>query len=377
MRKMDSRMLTISVVVLAAAVVAGLASCTSEKKEDASAPEVVRNVALLSVQRATVPDVIEAPGTVHASESAPVSAQIMGNVVAINVREGDHVKRGQVLAILDDAQPRAAVDRATAAVNAAAHDTVAADAEYTLASATLKRYQDLFDKKSASPQEFDEVKARYQAASARREMAQAGQSQAKAALAQANTTLGYTRIRAPFDGVVTDKKVDPGSLAAPGMPLLTVEGAGHFRLEATVDETSLRYISKGASVPVRVDALGDTQLPGKVVQIVPAADPASRTFVVKVELPANPALRSGLFGRAYFSRGQRESIVVPRTAVVDRGQLQGVYTVGQDKVASLRYITVGKPQGDQVEVLSGLEAGDRLVAAPGERDLSGKRVEVQ
>ncbi|MFB3917026.1 MAG: efflux RND transporter periplasmic adaptor subunit [Terriglobales bacterium] len=377
MRKTDSRMPKLFVVILVAAVAAGLGSCTSEKKEAAPVPEVVRNLAVLDVQRATVPDVIEAPGTVHASQSAQIAAQIMGNVIAINVREGDHVKRGQMLAVLDDAQPRAAVDHASAAVNAANHEAAAAEADYTLASATLKRYQDLFEKKSVSPQEFDEVKARYQAASARQEMARAGQSQAKAALLQANTTLGYTRIRAPFDGVVSEKKVDPGALAAPGMPLLTVEGAGRFRLEATVDETSLRFITRNSSVPVRIDALGEGELAGKVVQIVPAADPASRTFVVKVELPANAALRSGMFGRAYFSRGKRESILVPRTVVVDRGQLQGVYTLGRDKVASLRYVTLGKPQGEQVEVLSGLEPGDRVVAAPDQRDLSGKRVEVQ
>ncbi len=363
-----------------AALLAGVAlatACSSEKKPAVATAETVRDVAVVPVQPATVPDRFEAVGTVHASEMAQLAAQIMGNVVSVNVHEGDRVRRGQVLVVLDESQPRAGLERATAAVQAADHESVAAEADYTLAAATMKRYQELFEKKSVSPQEFDEVKARFQAASARRDGAHAAQAEAKAAQAQARTVLEYTRIRAPFDGVVTEKRVDPGALAAPGMPLLTVEGAGRFRLEATVDESNLRAVHEGGAVPVRIDALGDNQWQAKVVQIVPAADPGSRSFVVKLELPANPSLRSGLFGRAYFSRGERQSLLVPQAAVVNRGQLQAVYVLGQDKVADLRYITLGARDGDSVEVLSGLQAGDRLVANPAGRELGGKRVEVQ
>jgi RND family efflux transporter MFP subunit len=355
---------------------AGLSSCSSEKKETAAAPETVRDVALYSVQRTTVPDVVEAVGTVHATETAQLSAQVMGNVVAMNAHEGDHVRRGQVLIVIDDAQARAGVDRAQAAVSASDHEAAAAQADSTLADATMKRYQNLFEKKSVSPQEFDEIKARFQAASARREMARSGQAQAKAALAEAQTMLGYSRIRAPFDGVVTEKRVDPGTLAAPGMPLMTIEATGRYRLEATVDESSIQYVKFGEPVSVSVEALGGRDMKGKVVQIVPAADPASRSFTVKVELPADPNLRSGLFGRAMFPKGERNSIVVPRTAVIERGQLQGVYVLGPDRIANMRYVTLGKNAGDQqVEVLSGLQPGESMVTNPGERDLTGKRIE--
>ncbi len=357
--------------------VTGLASCSSETKTSAAAPEVVRDLQVRTVSQSTVPDVLESMGTVHAAQTAQVSAQMMGNVVAVNVHEGDTVHRGQLLAVIDDSQPRAGLERAQAAVNAANQEAAAAESDYTLAEATMKRYQMLFDKKSVSPQEMDEMKARFQGAAARREMATAGQAQAKAALAQANTVLGYTRIVAPFDGVVTERKVDPGALAAPGMPLLTIEGSGRFRLEANVDESGMRYVRMGQQVPVVVDAVGDTPLGGKVVQIIPAADPASRSFVVKVELPGNPGLRSGLFGRARFPKGQRQSLVVPTQAVVTRGQLQAVYVVDSNNIASLRYVTVGSQAASGQEVLSGLSQGDRLVAAPGDRDLTGKRVEVQ
>ena len=230
---------------------------------------------------------------------------------------------------------------------------------------------------NGAPQEFDEVKARYQAAVAHRDRTQAGQAQAKAALAQAHTSFSYTRIVAPFDGVITEKKADPGTLASPGIPIFVIEGMGHYRLEATVNENDLRFVRMGQQVPVVVDALQNPELKGKVTQIVPAADPGSRSFLVKIELPSDAQLRSGLFGRAQFSRGQRSSFVIPRTAVVERGQLQGVYVLDQNKVAGLRYVTLGKTSGPQVEVLAGLQEGERLVVQPGLLDWSGKRIEAQ
>jgi RND family efflux transporter MFP subunit len=372
---MNTRVGTTAISSMLLAAIFTLAGCSSQPRSAGTAPEIVRDIAVLDVRPTALPDVIESVGTVRAAESAPLAAQVMANIVSVNVHEGDRVRRGQVLAVLDDAQLRAAAERARAAVSAANHESAAAESEYALASATLKRYQDLFEKKAVSPQEFDEVKARAQAATARREGARAGQSQAQAALAQARTMLGYTQIRAPFDGIVTEKRVDPGAMATPGTPLMTIEALRGYRLEADVDESSLHYIQIGQKVAAQVDALGGKRLQGKVVQIIPAADSASRSFTVKIELPADAQLRSGLFGRAYFTRGEREALVVPRTAVVERGQLQGVYVVGSDQIATLRYVSLGKTDGDTIEILSGLRSGERLVAAPGTRDLSGKKLQ--
>jgi multidrug efflux system membrane fusion protein len=354
-----------------------LAGCSSEQTRTAPSPETVRNLPVLAVQRASMPDLLEAVGTVRAAQTSEVASQMMGNIVEIRGHEGDHVQRGQVLAVIDDSQPRAAVDRWTAADLAAQQQLVGADSDLALAESTLKRYQTLYEKKSVSPQEFDEVKARQQAALARRDMAKAGQAQAQAALRQARTSLDYTRIRAPFDGVVTEKKADSGTLASPGMPIFTVEDVRRYRLEATVNENDLQYVRTGEQVSVVIDAFENLALKGKVVQIVPAADAASRTFLVKIELPTDTRLRSGLFGRAQFSRGKRQALLIPHSAVVERGQLQGIYVLDQNKVASLRYITLGKPSGAEVEVLAGLQDGEQLVAKPGAVDLNGKRIEVQ
>jgi RND family efflux transporter MFP subunit len=269
------------------------------------------------------------------------------------------------------------VERAQAALSAAQHEVAATQTERSLTESTLKRFETLYQRKSVSPQEYDEIKARYEGAVARAEAAQSGESQARAAVVQAQTAFSYTKLRSPYIGVVTERKADPGVLAAPGMPLLTVEAAGRYRLEATIDEANSRFVHVGEFVPVTLGAYPDQQFSGKVMQIVPAADPNTRTFLVKIELPSNSVLRSGLFGRASFSRGERESLLVPRTAVVDRGALKGVYVVGADQVASLRYITAGHAVGDRLEVLSGLNAKEAIVVSPGDREMGGKRVEVQ
>jgi RND family efflux transporter MFP subunit len=332
------------------------------------------NVSVIVAQKTTLPDWLEAIGTVRSAQTSQVASQTVGNITEVRVHEGDRVVSGQILATIDDSQPRAALEQATAAVNAAEREVAAADSSFVLAEATLKRYQPLYEKKSVSPQEFDEIKARYQSAEARRDMARAGQAQANAALTQARTSLGYTQVRAPFAGLVTEKKADAGTLASPGMPIFTIEDMRSYRLEVTVDESNIRVVHVAQSIPVLLDALGNTELSGKVAQIVPAADAASRSFLVKIQLRTDARLRSGLFGRARFSRGERSALMVPLTAIAERGQLQGLYVVGLNRIAELRYVTLGKTAGQQVEVLSGLQEGEKIVAAPGNRELGGKQI---
>jgi RND family efflux transporter MFP subunit len=281
-----------------------------------------------------------------------------------------------VLAVIDDAQSRAGIDRANAALAATRQEVAATEADYALAGSTLKRYENLHEKKSVSPQEFDEIKTRFAAAEARRDAARAGRAQAEAGLAQARTYYDYTRIRAPFDGVITAKLADAGTTATSGTPVLVMEDVARFRLEVTVDESALGVVRLGQTVPVILDALQE-DLQGIVVQIVPAADSGTRTFAVKLELPVTANLRSGLFGRARFARGQRESILIPHTAILDRGQLRGVYVIGSDQVASLHYVTLGKRIGSDYEVLSGLDDGDRIIAEPRDREFSGCKIEVK
>ena len=362
---------------LSLVVITSLAILTAcdQAKTVSAAPEIVSGMQLVTIERKTIPDVVETVGTVHAAEEAQISAQMMGTIVSVNVHEGDQVHRGQVLAVLDDAQPRAGLDRAQAAMAAAEHESQAAETDAALAQSTRKRYEALYERKSVSPQEFDEFRSRAVAADARRDSARAGQAQAKAAMSQAQTALEYTRVRAPFDGIVTARRMDPGTLAAPGMPIMTVEARGRFRLDVDLDERNLTVARIGETVPVVIDALGESPVIGKVVQIIPAANPTSHSFTVKIELPPNTQTRSGLFGRALFTRGQRDALLVPGTALMTQGQMQSVYVVGNDNIASLRYLTIGAAHDGSVEVLSGLSSGDRVILSPGDRELGGKKVE--
>ncbi len=353
---------------------AGSTACSNDKQHATASPEIVRDVVVLQVQKTTVPDYIEATGTVRAAQSAQLASQVMGAITRVNVHEGDRVRRGEMLITIDAAQQRSVYDSANAGLSVSQQAIAAADADYALAEATMKRYQMLYDKKSVSPQEYDEVKTRLAAATARRDGAHAGRIQAEAVVSEANTAMGFTKIRAPFDGLVVAKLADAGAMAAPGVPLLTIEDPSRFRLEALVDESQIGTVRLGETVPVVLDSPGKQTIAGKVVQIVPIADPASRTFTVKIELPVDPNIRSGLFGRARFARGEHEAILVPQNALLHRGQLDAVYVVGKDEIASLRYVTLGKPSADQVEALSGLENGERIVAQPGERELSGKQI---
>lgn len=376
---MKSKNLSSYSILLAAGAfaIAGLVGCSENKQTAQATPERVQGVAVMEVHKATVPDFVEATGTVRAALSAQLASQVMGTITRVNVREGDRVRRGEVLVSIDEAQQQATYTSAKAGLQASQQSIAAADADYALAEATMKRYQMLYDKKSLSPQEYDEVKTKLAAAQARRDMAHAGATQAEAGVSQASTAMGFMKVRAPFDGLVTAKLAEPGAMGVPGVPLLVVEDPSSFRLEAQVDESKIGAVKLGENVSIVIDALGDKTIEGKVVQIVPAADPSSRTFTVKMDLPSDPQIRSGLFGRVRFPKGQRETIAIPKSAVLNRGQLQAVYVVGSDRLASLRFVTLGATSGDQVEVLSGLQNGDRIVTQPGDRELSGKQVEAQ
>jgi len=188
--------------------------------------------------------------------------------------------------------------------------------------------------------------------------------------------MSYTRLVAPFAGVVTARMADPGTMASPGVPLLQVDRAGALQLQASVDESAIGAIHKGMKVQVTVDGGSSANLAGTVAEIVPVADPSSHSFLVKIDLPSSIQLRAGMYGTAMFSNGTKQAILIPRSAVVSRGSLSCAYVLDSQGIAQLRYLTLGAPQGDLVEVLSGVSAGEKLVDAPSDRDLAGKRIEV-
>jgi RND family efflux transporter MFP subunit len=323
-----------------------------------------------------VPEILRSTGTVHARETAVVSAQVMSRIQQVFVREGDSVRTGQILVLLDDAELRAQVEQAQAGVKAAQNAQVAAQTNAALAASTLVRYKQLESEKSVSPQEMDEVSRRAEAAAANLEAARAQTDAARAQESGARTMRNYARLVAPFAGVVTARLADPGTMAAPGAPLLQVDQAGALQLDTTVDESAIASIHKGMKVPVEIGG-SFINLTGTVADILPAADPSSHSFLVKIDLPSSTQLRAGMYGSAEFANGTRQAILVPRSAVVARGSLSCVYVLDSREIAQLRYVTLGATRGNLLEVLSGVSAGERLVDAPADRELAGKRIEVQ
>jgi RND family efflux transporter MFP subunit len=182
-------------------------------------------------------------------------------------------------------------------------------------------------------------------------------------------------VRAPFEGVITEKKVEAGELASPGQPLLKMEDPQRLRLEATVAEGDLKSVSRGDKIPVVIDALGGQALTGLVSQILPAGDPQTHTFMVKVDLPKTPGLKTGMFGRFQLDKGLTQTILVPSAAVVERGELSSLYVVGSDQTARLRWVKLGRRFEQQVEILSGLNIGERVLV-DGSRGVDGAAVQI-
>ncbi len=336
----------------------------------------------------TWPQLYDAPGTVQARVSTVVSARFMGYVRDVRVQIGDRVRQGQPLITLDtrdlDIGSRksvAAREEVKTAIPEADSAVAAAAANLDLAQVTFGRMQELFRKKSISNQEFDEASAKLKAAQAAYGMAQARRVQLNSRLSQAEEEVRatevartYAEITAPFAGVVVAKGVDVGTLAVPGSPLLTLEREAGYRLEAPV-ESRVATIRPGQPVQVLLDG-ADKALEARVTEIAPSVDPASRAYIVKIDLPAGPNIRSGLFGRATFELGSRRVLAVPAAAVVEHGQLQSVF-VAEGGVARARLITTGAKSKDGMEVLSGLEPGEKIIF-PLPRGLAdGAKVEVR
>lgn len=363
-------------------------ACGKKPHATAETPATVTGVQLETVAASSVNDVYEATGTVRSKTSTVLSSKIMGTVMALRVREGDRVKAGQTLIEIDNREAAAQLQKAQAglrqaeqavaeadqASNAALSAKAAAEANKRLAATTLARYQTLLERKSVSPQEFDEVKARASVAeaeadratkmlevlAAKKKQGQAQMDQAKADIAGAQVFAGYARVVTPINGIVTAKQIEVGATATPGVPLLTIEDAAQYRLEAAIEESQIGKIHLKDRARVRIDAIGGDELEGVVAEILPAADPMSRSYTVKLDISSSQPLRSGLYGTARFVRGQRQAISVPASAISQRGQLTGVFVVDGANIARLRLIKTGKTFGDRVEVLSGLNEGERI-----------------
>jgi RND family efflux transporter MFP subunit len=308
----------------------------------------------------------------------------------MRVKEGDIVRKGDELIIIDQRQLKAEVDRAESglaearkAVAAAISARDAAIAEENLALSTFERFKQLKEQNLISVQQFEEVEAQYLRAKAASKQAEAMVDAAGARVKSAEALVSSVSvskkdavITAPHDGIITAKLSDKGDLATPGTPLLVLETARGFCVDVLLPETYIEYIQPKQEVLVTVPALKTDPLNGIVCTIVPSADPRSRSFTVKINLPVDMKVNSGLFARAKIPIGSSKKILIPVQAVIYRGQLTGIYIIDKENIAHFRLIRTGKMFGESVEVLSGLITGDRYVNNPRPELSDGAKVEV-
>jgi membrane fusion protein, multidrug efflux system len=344
---MNQFLLRLSVLSLLAAALL-TSSCRREHPASEPTPTLpmasVRVQTVQSVKRLATEEVV---ATVRPKLSASVSAKVSGSIQQVFVVPGQAVKSGDPLVQIDAREIQARLDQAQAVREQAGKD--------------LERFKTLLKQNGVTQQEFDAAQSRFRVADG--------------AAVEAQTMLAYTRILAPFDGIVTVKRVDVGDLATPGKPLVDVEDPTTLRLEADVPEALVEKIKLAQQLKASIPNVG-TVLQGTVAEVAPIADPASRTFRVKLDLPSTPGLRSGLFGRVAVPVSEVDAIRVPVSAVVVRGQMEIAFVVVERR-AQLRLVKTGKQLGAEVEIVSGLSPGERLVMEGAPQLQDGQPVEVK
>jgi RND family efflux transporter MFP subunit len=296
----------------------------------------------------TVPEYVTATGSLEAEKSVMVSTRMMGWVKQVHVDEGQTVRKGDKLLSIDDTDLLAKKAQALAGI---------AEAEAVLANAQkmVDRFERLYAEKSVSKAQLDDVVTG-------RDRAAAGVKMAKAGLKEVNVHLSYLTIAAPSDGVVGRKMIEEGDMANPGMPLLILEQTGRVKVVAHLGEKDVSAVKAGDSVLVNVSSVAGASYEVALDRVIPTANPGSRTYDIEAYLDnAGGRLRSGMFARVKVPVDSRQAVLVPEEAIIRRGQLTGVWIVGDDQRAHLRWVRLGHPQGQQVEVLSGLEGGESVV----------------
>ena len=376
--------------LLSVTLLAALASACSSPPREATPEAAPIAVSTARVESSDLSASFEAGGVLAARLTAVISSRVLAPITDVRVRAGDRVRRGQLLIQLDARESQARAAGSTAALEAAQQAERATQAEERAAAATLTlaraahdRISTLVATRSATAQELDEAVASLSLADARVASAVAHREEASAALAAARSAAeataiaaSYAEIRAPFDGVIVSRAVDPGTVAAPGLALMTLEDPAGLRLEVRVDEARATQIAIGQAAQVRIDGTDPASaswLTGRVSEIA-RLDPAAHSFVAKIDVPANAAWRSGQFGRARFAGPSHRGLVAPAAAIIRRGQLTLVFVVSSDGNARLRPVSIGPMADNRVEILSGLSAGETLIIGAPATVVDGTRV---
>ena len=306
------------------------------------------SVAATTVRAEQLPVLLEVTGTVRPVQRAVLAAKLMGTIEELPVALGQRVAVGDILVRIAAGEISARVVQARSQLNQAQRD--------------LARERDLLGKGASTADLVRNLEDRV--------------AMTEAMVREAETMLGYATIRAPFAGTVSRRPANAGDLAAPGMPLAEIEGENDFQVEAGLPDSLVAGLAPGASLHAEVPAAG-LAFPVTLAELSSAADPAARTVAAKLAVPAGTAVRSGQFVRLQVPGEPVPTLLVPANAVSRRGQLERVFVVGADDRAVLRLVKSGATRGDRIEILAGLDAGERVVLDPPADLREGRRLEVR
>ncbi len=320
----------------------------------------------------TIMEYYEAVGTVRPRREASIEAQVTARILEVRVRPGDRVLKGDVLMVLDSRDSRARLEQSAAGLlsakarrSQAAQAVSAARAAYDQAASAYKRIKNYYTFEAATAQDLEQAKSTFLQAKAGVKRAEDGLREAEAGVNQAGKiveqgkiAVSHNKILASEEGEVVRRLAQPGDLAWPGKALVVLQTRGALRLEAMVREGLINRVAPGTGLQIVLSA-GQKTLEGKVEEVVPSADPMTRTFLVKVGLPRDPELFPGMFGRLRVPVHERRVVLVPKDAVSHIGQLE-VVTVKERDTWQRIFVKTGREFGEKIEILSGLRGGETV-----------------
>lgn len=352
---------TVGVAALLA-IASVLSACGGHDEHPAlasSQPELKTQAELFKVQNQSLPVFALFPGSVITSDQISISSRVMGYVRSVDVHEGQTVKSGDTLLTIDSTDVTGAINQAQAAVNKAWAALADAKNNY-------ERYANLYKENAVPKQMFEQMQTAYK-------VAQSNYSAAIAGLKQAKSQLNYVKITAPFSGTITSRSVDPGQMATPGLPLMTLQGSGQKQVEVQLSSQAFATLKLGDPVTVRyTDFQGEQhQFQGTVERMVDATDPVTHTHTVKIGVPENVNVRSGNYVIVQIAVAHETGMLVPLTAIHDRGGIRGVFVLDDQNRAWFRMVRLGHVIDGKQVILSGLVPGERLVTQSDDRLQNG------
>ena len=348
-----------------------ISSCASNEKKEMQTGADTAILVTVSQSSADTKQGLNVSGQVEANRTANISTRVMGYITRVNVKVGDRVSKGQLLATINNDDILA---------KRAQTDAMIAQAEAVLKSAQKDyyRFTVLYKQQSASAKELDNITLQYQSA-------KFGLEAAKQQRNEINAMLTYTNLTAPFAGTVTQKIMDAGSMANPGMPLLTIEQTGSYQVSASVPESEISLIHEGLPVIINIDAIHKT-INGTIAQIDPSSAQSGGQYLIKIHIPDNKeqGLFTGMYANVTIPMKKEKEIItengqvmVPVSAIEYKDQLTGLYTIGSNHTALLRWVRLGGTQGSQVEVLSGLAVNEQFIVSAEGRLYNGVAVKIK